>query len=70
VSLVEPQRVKADDVVDAEVLVWVVTLHLIPPDINDLLPRHRQHGRVLLHDRFCLVYQGRPLGGLNVAVDL
>src|SRR5262249_60095750 len=53
-SLIEPEGVEADDVVDAEVVVWIVTLHVIPPYIVDLLPRNGQYRRGPLLDLFPL----------------
>src|SRR5205814_10112086 len=68
--LVEPEGVEPGDVVDAEIFVRVVALHVIVPDVVDLLPGDRQYRRVLLHDGFGLADEVLALGGIKLAVDL
>src|SRR5215470_1424979 len=68
--LVEPERVEAHYVVDAEVLLRIVALHVVVPAVVDLLPGDRQERRVLLHDRLGLADQLEPLLGIDLTVDL
>src|SRR5436305_14696712 len=68
--LVEPERVEPDDVVNAEIIFWVVALYVIVPDVVDLLPRDRQYWRVLLHDDLGLAHEGPAFLGVDLAVDL
>src|SRR4030095_6147986 len=48
--LMQPQRIEAYDVVDAKVVIRIVALDIIEPTVVDLLPGHRQQGRVLFKD--------------------
>src|SRR5436305_1291822 len=68
--LVEPERVEPDDVVNAEIIFWVVALYVIVPDVVDLLPRDRQYWRVLLHDDLGLAHEVLAFIGIDLAVDL
>ena len=47
-----------------------MTLDIIKPPIVDLLPGHRQQGRVLFKDRLGLPDQVLPLGVVQFAVNL
>ena len=53
--LVEPDRIQAHDVEDAEIGGRVKTLDVIVPDLVDPFPGDRQQRRVLLHDGFGLM---------------
>src|SRR5437763_234041 len=68
--LVQPERVVPNDIVDAEVVVGVMPLHIVIPDVVDLFPGHREHRRVLFHNGFGLPHQCQALGGIDLAVDL
>src|ERR1700719_4218217 len=49
-GLIQPERVKPDHVVDAEIIFWIVALHVVVPDIEDIFPRDRHQRRILLHE--------------------
>src|SRR5262245_7399810 len=68
--LVEPERVEAHHVVDAEVLLRIVALHVVVPAVVDLLPGDRQEWRVLFHDHLGLADVLQALLGIDLAVDL
>src|SRR5580700_11487911 len=40
-GLIQPEGVEPDDVVDAEIIFWIVTLHVVVPDIEDIFPCDR-----------------------------
>src|SRR3981189_1400366 len=69
-ALVEPDRIQAHDVEDAEIGGWIETLDVIVPNLVDPLPGDRQQRRVLLHDGFSLVNKCQTLSGINFLVDL
>src|SRR5271156_3514741 len=67
--LVEPDRIQAHDVEDAEIGARVETLDVTVPDLVDPFPGDRQQRRVLLHYGFGLVDQWQTLGGIGFPVD-
>src|ERR1700722_17335247 len=67
---VEPERVEAHAVVDAEIFVRIVALHVVVPDVVDVLPGDRQHRRILLHDHLGVADQGETLLRVDLGVDL
>src|SRR5580692_4332190 len=68
--LVEPECVLAHYVVYAEIIVWVMPLHIVVPDVVDFFPGDREHRRVLFHDGFGLPHQCQAFGGVDLVVDL
>src|SRR5215510_7521453 len=67
---VEPEGIKAHNIVDTEVFVWVVTLDVIEPAVVNLLPRDRQQWRILFKDRFSFANQVLALGIVEFTIDL
>src|SRR5262249_17466849 len=43
-GLVQPERVEPDHVVDAEIIFRIVALHVVVPDIEDVLPATGTNG--------------------------
>jgi hypothetical protein len=66
----QPEGIKAHDIVDAKVVVRIVTLDVVEPAVIDLLPGHREQGRVLFEDRLSLPDQVLALGLVEFAVNL
>src|ERR1700730_128349 len=54
-----------DHVVDAEIILWVVALHVVVPDIEDIFPRDRYQRRILLHEVLSSPNQPHPLAGID-----
>src|SRR5439155_27108720 len=53
--LVQPRGIPAHDVIDPKVIGGrQMTFHVGVVRVVHLLPGHREHGRVLFHDVFCL----------------
>src|SRR5438128_6552523 len=67
---IQPESVKAHDVVNAKVVVRIMALNVGKPAVVDLFPGYRQQGWVLLKDRLGLPDQVFALGGVQFAVDL
>src|SRR5262249_16245338 len=67
---VEPEGVEAYEIVDAKVIIRIVALDVVEPTIVDLLPGHRQQGRVLFKDRFSLPDQVLAHSVVEFAVNL
>src|SRR5215510_11945650 len=67
---VEPEGIKAHNIVDTEVFVWIVTLDVIEPAVVNLLPRDRQQRRILFKDRFSLANQVLALGLVEFTIDV
>src|ERR1700736_3688931 len=55
-GLVQPERVEPDHVVDAEIIFWIVALHVVVPDVEDIFPCDRYQRRILLHEVLRLQY--------------
>src|ERR1041385_6178944 len=68
--LVEPEGVEPDDVVNAEIVLWIVALYVVVPDVVDLLPGDRQYRRGLFHDGLGLTHQILSLLRIELAVNL
>src|SRR5215831_773123 len=69
-GLIQPERVESDHVVDAEIILRVVALHVVVPDIEDIFPRDRHQRRVLLHDVLGLPNERQALSRVDFDVDL
>src|SRR6266850_6089723 len=69
-GLVQPERVEPDHVVDAEIIFRIVALHVVVPDIEDILPGDRHQRRVLRYDVLGLPNERQALAGVNFDVDL
>src|SRR5229473_3263956 len=64
-GLIQPVRVEPDHVVDAEIIFWIVALHVVVPDIEDIFPGDRYQRRILLHEILSLPDQRQTLAGIN-----
>src|SRR5712691_7916708 len=69
-SFVQPERVKAHDVIDPEVVRGVMPLDVVIPTVVEPLPGYREQRRVLLQDSFGLQDQRFALGLIELAIDL
>src|ERR1700694_2779832 len=49
-GLIQPERVEPDHVVDTEIIFWIVALHVVVPDIEDILPGDGYQWGILLHE--------------------
>src|SRR5215510_1224874 len=70
ILFIQPERIEAHDVVDAKVVVRIVALDVVEPAVINLLPGHRQQGRVLFKDRLGLSDQVLAPGLVELAVNL
>src|ERR1700730_10188179 len=68
--LVEPDRVVAHRVVNAEAVLRIAALYVSIPKFMDPLPGDRQQRRVLFHDRFGPADQVLALLCVDFPVDL
>src|SRR5262249_4002580 len=68
--LVQPECIFPNNVVDPEIVVWVVTLDVVVPDIVDLFPGDRQQRRGLFPALFRLPDQRQAFVWVDFAVDL
>src|SRR5262245_55715287 len=66
--LVEPHGVHAHDVVDAEIVLGIVTFDVVVPDVVDLLPTDGKHRHLLLEDLLGPTDGGHALGGIDLTV--
>src|SRR5438552_16628661 len=64
--LIQPERVEPDNVVDAEIIFWIVALHVVVPDIEDIFPCDRHQRRILLHEVLSLPNQRHTLAGIDL----
>src|SRR6516165_830582 len=69
-GLVQPERIEPDHVVDAKIIFRIVALHVVVPDVEDILPCNWHQRRVLLHDVLSLADQRYTLAGIDFDVDL
>src|SRR5882724_5641711 len=67
-GLIQPERVEPDHVVDAEIIFWIVALHVVVPDIEDIFPCDRYQRRILLHEVLSSPNQRQTLAGIDFDV--
>jgi len=66
---VQPERIEADHVIDPEIILRIVALHVVVPGVVDPLPDHRQQRRIALHERFGLADVAKSFRCIHLAVD-
>src|SRR5712691_6490817 len=68
--LVQPERIKADHIVNPKVVIRIMALDIVVPAVVDLLPGHREQRRVLFHDLFGMADERLALGIVEFTIDL